>query len=78
MLQGYTTITYGHLDTALYVCHEPVYHEPFLFLRLQTHKTLSVSFMYLMAFGVEKLVDWGVGQLALYSRPDLETWLLSR
>jgi len=29
-LTGYITITYGHLDAALYLCKAPVCYEPFL------------------------------------------------
>jgi len=63
MLRGYTAITDGHLDVALYVCNEPVCYESFFFfscLCLQTHKMSSVSFMSVIA--LERLVDCGGGQ----------------
>ena len=58
MLHGYTAITDGHLDVALYVCNEPVCYEPYFFscLCLQTHKMSSV------VIALQRLVDCGGGQ----------------
>jgi len=71
MLCGYTSITDGHLDVALYMCNEPVCYEHYFFscLCLQTHKMSSVSFMSVIA--LERLVDCGGGQFPSSHLADL-------